>query len=121
MGLKPPYIHSSGKIYRRVDDESKPETDRYELDQLWARSEKLDKNFEAYLKDEPTYDNDNLPRHLIDFVYDPKNKIDGDDLSFLDFQNLLKVGVNNFLACNTYHTSKDCFIAMQFVKYYPIL
>jgi|SRR5690625_298734 len=112
-GLKPPYIHSSGKIYRRVDDESKPETDRYELDQLWARSEKLDKNFEAYLKDEPSYDNDNLPRLLIYFVSDPKNKIDGEDLSFLDFQNLLKEGGNNFLPCNNFHTSKDGFIARQ--------
>ena len=34
-----PHIHSSGRIYRRVADQSKPkeETDRYILDELWKR------------------------------------------------------------------------------------
>ncbi|MCQ8127808.1 AlbA family DNA-binding domain-containing protein [Methylomonas rivi] len=34
-----PHIHSSGRIYRRLADQSKPkeETDRYILDELWKR------------------------------------------------------------------------------------
>lgn len=38
-GTNPPYIHSSGRIYRRVADHSdpKPETDRGVLDLLWSR------------------------------------------------------------------------------------
>lgn len=40
--LNTPHIHSSGRIYRRLADQSKPkeETDRYILDELWKRSEK---------------------------------------------------------------------------------
>jgi hypothetical protein len=39
QGSNPPYIHSSGRIYRRLADQSKPkeETDRYILDDLWKR------------------------------------------------------------------------------------
>lgn len=39
QGINPPYIHSSGRIYRRLADQSKPkeETDRYILDDLWRR------------------------------------------------------------------------------------
>jgi hypothetical protein len=39
--VSPPHIHSSGRIYRRIADQSKPkeETDRYILDELWNRGE----------------------------------------------------------------------------------
>jgi Putative DNA-binding domain len=39
QGVDPPYIHSSGRIYRRLADQSKPreETDRHALDVLWER------------------------------------------------------------------------------------
>ncbi|HSN77719.1 MAG TPA: ATP-binding protein, partial [Anaerolineae bacterium] len=38
-GQDAPYVHSSGRIYRRIADSSdpKPETDRAILDQLWQR------------------------------------------------------------------------------------
>jgi hypothetical protein len=39
QGIDPPHIHSSGKIFRRVADQSAPkaETDRHTLDLLWER------------------------------------------------------------------------------------
>lgn len=39
QGVDPPYIHSSGKIYQRLADQSKPkaESDRHALDLLWDR------------------------------------------------------------------------------------
>lgn len=39
MSNNTPHIHSSGRIYRRLADQSKPkeETDRYILDELWKR------------------------------------------------------------------------------------
>lgn len=39
MSQNTPHIHSSGRIYRRLADQSKPkqETDRYILDELWRR------------------------------------------------------------------------------------
>jgi len=38
-GADTPYIHSDGRIYRRVADSSnpRPESDRFILDKLWAR------------------------------------------------------------------------------------
>jgi hypothetical protein len=43
QGLDAPYIHSSGRIYRRLADQSAPkeETDRHVLDLLWERSAKF--------------------------------------------------------------------------------
>lgn len=40
MGARPPYVHSSGSIFRRIADSSEPkaETDRSTLDLLWERS-----------------------------------------------------------------------------------
>lgn len=39
-GARAPYVHASGRIYRRVADSSepRPETDRHVLDLLWERS-----------------------------------------------------------------------------------
>lgn len=55
LGYEAPYIHSSGKIYRRVGDasEPKPETDRSALDLLWERSRESDSRMESFLRTEP--------------------------------------------------------------------
>lgn len=41
MSNNTPHIHSSGRVYRRLADQSKPkeENDRYILDELWKRGE----------------------------------------------------------------------------------
>lgn len=41
MGVDTPYVHSDGRIYRRVSDSSAPvpEKDKHVLDALWRRSE----------------------------------------------------------------------------------
>lgn len=41
MSHNTPHIHSSGRVYRRLADQSKPkeESDRYILDELWKRGE----------------------------------------------------------------------------------
>lgn len=50
-GANPPYIHSSGRIYRRVADSSepKPETDRAVLDLLVDRSRQSRKRLTSFL------------------------------------------------------------------------
>jgi hypothetical protein len=42
-GPNPPFVHSSGRIYRRIADSSdpKPETDRAVLDVMWRKSDDL--------------------------------------------------------------------------------
>lgn len=48
QGNNSPYLHQSGRIYRRVGDASDPihETDRHSLDLLWQRSQKRRADFE---------------------------------------------------------------------------
>ena len=55
LGLDAPYLHSDGRIYRRVADQSQPthELDRSALDFLWARKEKAEKVFRETLEREP--------------------------------------------------------------------
>lgn len=55
QGINPPYIHSSGRIYRRLADQSKPkeETDRYILDDLWRKGKEGREKLSNFLKKIP--------------------------------------------------------------------
>lgn len=55
QGANPPYIHSSGRIYRRLADQSKPkeETDRYVLDDLWRRGKEGRGRISKFLRKTP--------------------------------------------------------------------
>ena len=50
-----PYIHSDGRIYRRIADTSdpKPETDRFILDQLWQHRQLAQDKLKTFLKKTP--------------------------------------------------------------------
>ncbi|MEN2978704.1 ATP-binding protein [Tistrella bauzanensis] len=50
-GQEAPYIHKSGRIYRRVGDGSEPrhENDRFILDQLWSRSVKITQKYADWI------------------------------------------------------------------------
>ena len=50
-GSNPPYIHSSGRIYRRIADSSEPkeETNRFVLDDLWRKSQATQSNLDVFL------------------------------------------------------------------------
>lgn len=58
MSHNTPHIHSTGKIYRRLADQSKPkaEVDRYILDDLWKRGKSYQDKMSNFLKKTP-----NLP------------------------------------------------------------
>lgn len=53
-GPNAPYVHSDGRIYRRIADSSDPkaETDRFILDQLWERGQKSQERLSSFLKGE---------------------------------------------------------------------
>ena len=55
QGLDAPYIHASGRIYRRVADQSAPkeETDRHILDRLWERGRKFRDQVAKRLRNSP--------------------------------------------------------------------
>jgi hypothetical protein len=50
-GTNPPFVHSTGKIYRRKADASEPEeeTDRAVLDSLWRKSESVRIRLEEFI------------------------------------------------------------------------
>lgn len=50
-GQAAPYVHLSGRIYRRVGDgsEPRPETDRFVLDQLWQRGRDIKEEYSEWL------------------------------------------------------------------------
>lgn len=52
IGPDAPYIHSDGRIYRRIADSSepKPETDRFVLDNLWHRRQLAREKLAAFLE-----------------------------------------------------------------------
>jgi len=54
-GSDAPYIHSDGRIYRRVADSSdpRPETDRYILDLLWQRRQRAHEKLKVFLEQRP--------------------------------------------------------------------
>lgn len=55
MGRNAPYVHSSGRIYRRLAEASDPavETDRHLLDLLWARGRESRRRFAKLVKTKP--------------------------------------------------------------------
>ena len=57
QGVDPPYIHSTGRIYRRLADQSKPreETDRHSLDVLWERGKTYRTNISDRLRRTPEF------------------------------------------------------------------
>jgi|AntRauTorcE11898_2_1112593.scaffolds.fasta_scaffold13143_2 hypothetical protein len=118
QGIYPPYVHSYGKIYRRIGDESSPETDRYELDKLWERGEKLELKFRKFLEEEPYYDNYNIPRATIYLLTDPKKETEVKTLSFQDFQSIMSFKPNSedntiSIPFDTIYGSSKGFIARQ--------
>ena len=52
-----PHVHKDGRIYRRVADgsEPKPETDRFMLDQLWARDKNVRKLTRDWITRDPEF------------------------------------------------------------------
>ncbi|MGA3304443.1 MAG: ATP-binding protein [Stellaceae bacterium] len=55
FGNNAPYVHGSGRIYRRIADSSDPtpETDRHFLDLLWQRGRSSRRKFSKFIRREP--------------------------------------------------------------------
>lgn len=60
QSVQTPHLHSSGMIYRRVADSSepKPETDRHQLDSLYARGDKMNDEYKRWIERIPERQND---------------------------------------------------------------
>ena len=95
QGIDPPYVHSSGRIYRRVADESdpKPETDRSVLDLLWDRSALTRQRLEDLLTHRPTLSKAETSGRIHAYVYflaDPQFVGHYFPLAYSDFVSVME-------------------------------
>jgi hypothetical protein len=93
-GLNCPYVHSDGRIYRRVGDASDPkyETDRFILDQLWEKRRRAEEQFQTFINQEPELSKaeDNVSFMQIFLLPDHANPIRSrTTLTFQEFADIL--------------------------------
>jgi hypothetical protein len=122
-GLEPPYIHSSGQIYRRFDDESRPEKDRLELDKLYAKSEKFNEKFISYYTRQPTLFNPEEPRLFLYFVSDPRETFHKEQvlITFDEFKDVIQGHKNDGVSTpyDSFYGSANGYTARQTYKNNP--
>jgi hypothetical protein len=92
-GSDPPYVHSSGRIFRRLSDKSEPsaETDRSVLDRLFERGEKKRAQLKDFLLNTPYISDEEAraPRAYLYLVTNPHLEGDVLSLSFQDFHKIM--------------------------------
>jgi hypothetical protein len=122
MGSFPPYVHSSGRIYRRIADHSVPkaETDRFVLDQLWNKGKNHLERIEEHFLKIPKYETNKpvLYIHLITNIFLDKDRI---MISFNDFKDIMSGEKIDGLRIpmNTFYSSRGGLIARQTKNNYP--
>lgn len=125
-GHNPPYIHSSGKIYRRIADQSdpKPETDRSRLDLLWERNRRHRDRLASLLTNLPRRskeESENSYIHLF-LMADPlgdrgyRSRISFEEFSALMADGSLESGGLPF---DNAFTSTEYFVARQVANNIP--
>jgi hypothetical protein len=118
-GGDPPYIHSSGRIYRRVADRSDPreETDRSVLDLLWERGRKRRSILTEFLTRKPELDKSESsePHARLFFVRDPLRDVaEGGSLKFDAFATIMRdTSRNPRIPFDNCYGSADGFVARQ--------
>lgn len=94
MSHNTPHIHSSGRIYRRLADQSKPkeETDRYILDDLWKRGNEKQKKITEFLTHIPTLPDSQSEAPWVHIYFKPAQGQLGPSkhLSFSDFSSIVR-------------------------------
>jgi hypothetical protein len=116
-GVNAPYLHSSGRIYRRVGDESDPkaETDRHLMDMLFRRSKGQRKRVRDAIRKQPerSPEEKNAPclRVLI-FTDLWGENTEREDLEFSKFRDIMRAGAiafDNFYVTTFGHLARMTF------------
>jgi hypothetical protein len=112
-----PYIHSDGRIYRRIADSSdpKPETDRFTLDHLWQRGQRARDKLASFLEKEPILSEAESERSFIDIFLLPDPLGASGQSSRLTFSRFVELmsdpnapGIN--MPYDNFYTMPDGFI-----------
>ncbi|MBS4045764.1 MAG: ATP-binding protein [Alphaproteobacteria bacterium] len=115
-----PHIHSDGRIYRRIADESnpRPETDRHILDMLWKRGKRRQRSLDSLIRTKPEISKAEKQTTYLDvFILPspwrevfPKREIKFDE--FADLMANKEVGSGG-LPFDSAQSSSEGFIARQ--------
>lgn len=120
MGANAPYIHSDGRIYRRIADSSdpKPETDRFILDQLWQRGEVSRNILSSLLESKPLLsdaEEKSLSYINLFLLPDPFNS--SGSISKLKFEEFIEImsakSTKPGIPCDNFFTMSDGFVGRQ--------
>ncbi|MGI2153315.1 AlbA family DNA-binding domain-containing protein [Shewanella oncorhynchi] len=129
MSHNTPHIHASGRIYRRLADQSKPkeETDRYILDELWRRGKNHQDKIKDFLKNIPELPESQSDNPWVHIYFKPA---DGQlapkkSLSFDEFSKIVRNTNNDILGVHApmqaINTTANGFIARQIENNDPSL
>jgi len=125
--LNTPHIHSSGRIYRRLADQSKPkeETDRFILDDLWERGQDHNKSIIEFLTDIPSLPNKASKNKILHIFFKP-NTAQASPQNILQFDEFAEIVTNQKNSVNGTHapltaisTAPHGYIARQIEKNDP--
>ena len=119
-GYDTPYIHSSGRIYRRIADQSDPsaETDRSVLDILWNRRQEADDRINRILDRTPELSDDEMGQSYltIHLIPDPLKERDLQSSINLDsFSGIMGShdSMDPSFTCSCKYSTSSGFIARQ--------
>jgi hypothetical protein len=119
-----PHVHKDGRIYRRVADgsEPKPENDRFILDQLWRRGDKLREQYARWVEKDPEFSKGEGERPFLRLLLVADLWRDRDlwaDVSLEDFRSIMRStdastdAPSVTVPFETVYTSATGFIARQ--------
>lgn len=119
-GPDTPYIHSDGKIYRRIADSSDPkaEIDRFILDHLWQRRQQAHTKIKEFIEQTNITSKEESSTSYLDLFILP-DPLGGSGqrtkLSFERFSDILGKGFEKGISSpyNNFYTMPDGFVARQ--------
>ena len=112
-----PHVHRDGRIYRRVGEGSEPkaETDRFILDQLWQRRERMQMWTRQWIERDPKFTDVERVRPYLRLLFcaDPWRQRNPQlSMSFADFRTIV-ASETKTLPLDVVYPTTDGFIARQ--------
>lgn len=129
MSQNTPHIHSSGRIYRRLADQSKPkeEIDRYILDDLWKRGNEKKSKVAEFLTSTPALPSSQSELPWAHIYFKPSQGQLGppEELTFAQFSNIVRNANKTVIGVHApmqgINSTADGFVARQIDKNDPSL
>ena len=118
-----PHVHKDARIYRRVADgsEPKPESDRFILDELWKRGEKVRKKIKTWVKNDPKLASGEKNRPYLRVLLTPDPWIQDLPISDLSDSDIREIIAGKDVPLDTFYTAGGRFVARQVMNNDPFV